>query len=465
MKRNQISICIFITTVILLIVYKPHPSSLSIHVTNYFVDAVFLLLSETLLLIKYSKNQLDVFEPLTIVSFFYLCMFYVAPIHDIHNGLFTWYGYSLFEFGPLTSFFVFLGFLSFYIFYTIIKVPKNYTTNHPIIKTLNVSRLRRFSLIVYGICFLANVYYMQRVGGNSLLYMLTLGIAGSSNTIETTDAALGFISMLSYCLPTATLLYWEYSNSIKIKTLLFIPMLMLQVARGFRFFVIQIAITFISYIFLKKGSRPNVKTIVACVIAFMIPVLIMTTFRNSIRDGEGIDTSIINSELAEESFEAAVWENFRIYQNVYGMVGVIPAKYPYCYFDEIIIGTAVMFIPRIIWPDKPSMYGGEGLSELIGSNIGSGQAYPSLGEFYYSLGILGIIIYMGIYGWWMGRVRKRYMKEGTGADGLDIIVFSVLLGTNLQLIIRGYMPSNFWYVVFAVLPVYIIRKIRHIKTL
>ena len=312
MNKQHISIYIFIATIILLFIYYPHSASNTIHVTNYYVDAAFLLMSEAMLLRRYSKGSLDVFEPLTIVSVFYLCMFYVAPIHDIHYGIFTWYGYSLFEYGPLTSLFVFFGFLSFYFFYTKIKVPVGFTLCHPTVNTANVHQLKKISLIIYGFCFVANVYYMQKVGGSSLLYILTLGLMGSSHVVETTDAALGFVSMFSYCLPTATLLYWEYSDNKIMKAILFLPMLMLQVARGFRFFVIQIAITFIAYVFLKKGERPKAHTIVTYAAVVMIPILLMTTFRNSIRDGEGMDTSIINSETTEDAFDAAVWENFRI---------------------------------------------------------------------------------------------------------------------------------------------------------
>ena len=50
-----------------------------------------------------------------------------------------------------------------------------------------------------------------------------------------------------------------------------------------------------------------------------------------------------------------------------------------------------------------------------------------------------------------------YKYKDNANDGLDLIMFSVLLGDNLQLLIRGYTPSNFWYVVFTVLPLYLIR--------
>ena len=113
-----------------------------------------------------------------------------------------------------------------------------------------------------------------------------------------------------------------------------------------------------------------------------------------------------------------------------------------------------MLIPRIIWPSKPSMYGGEGLAVLIGPNIASGQAYPSLGEYYYALGVAGVIIMMGLFA-----VLMKYMsaRKGHSDDPLDWIMYAAVASCSLQLIIRGYMPSNFWLVVFSVLPVILVR--------
>lgn len=457
MKNNYNRIILFILLV-LVVIWQPLNWN-ETTTANYFVDSFCLLISVLLLLRESSRKDLDMFDPLFIVSIFYLGMYFLAPIHDMHYGIYEWYGYSLFDYGPKTSLIAFGGYLSFFYAY---KKYKNKNEGEAVSsgKTVNCGQLRKLSLWMYAICFVANVYYMAAVGGSSILYILSLGMVGSADISTASDSSLGFISMLSYSLPTATMLCWEYCDNKLLKILLFIPMLMLQVARGFRFFIVQIAISFMAYYFLKKGTRPRISTLISYCIAFMIPILLMTTFRDSIRQGHGMDTSQIDSKATEDAFDAAVWENLRIYQNVYGMVAVIPEKYPYCYFDEIVTGTAVMFVPRILWPNKPSMYGGEGLSVLIGSNIGSGQAYPNLGEFYYSMGIFGVLFYMFIYGLWMGKVHRKYKAEGSSADALNIIMFSVLLGTNIQLIIRGYTPSNFWYVVFAVLPIYYIKRKR-----
>lgn len=90
-------------------------------------------------------------------------------------------------------------------------------------------------IIMYVVCFVANAYYLLHSGYGSLLYILSLGLLDNSSSSYTTYSNIGFVSMLSYSLPTVVLLYWEFGNSRFLKWVLFVPMLMMQVARGFRF--------------------------------------------------------------------------------------------------------------------------------------------------------------------------------------------------------------------------------------
>lgn len=397
------------------------------------------------------------FEPIYFITVIYAMMFFVTPIYDILTGEFAWYGYYLFEYGIKTSLMALVGYIAFYILYT-----RSFTFGHK--RSCITKEKRRVAstkytvpaiLIMYVVCFVANAYYLLHSGYGSLSYILSLGLLDNSSSSYTTYSNIGFISMLSYSLPTVVLLYWEFGKSKFLKWALFLPMLMMQVARGFRFFVIQIFITFVCYYFIRKNKKVKIAHLIVILGVMMVFVLLMTTFRGAIRSGVGIDTGIIDGETIKDSFDSAFWDNLRIYKNVYGMVSVIPSQYGYVWGRQIVIGTIVMIIPRALWTGKISSYGGEGLATLIGSNIASGQAYPTLGEYYYAAGILGILFFMGLYGHWAKRLKNEYMNN---VNALDLIYFSVLLGCNLQLIIRGYFPSNFWYLVFAIIPIWLMRK-------
>lgn len=431
------------------------------YLSTYVACAISIFCCGLLISHNYIKNGFDIFDPFTVISALYIAMYFVTPIYDICEREYYWFGYELFKYGAKTTVIAFCGYLAFYIFYSyyldIRKKSKRFSlASEKIVHSAGTGTVYiPLVLVMYAFCFAANVFYLSRYNGNSLLYMLTLGVIGEGGTIETTESSIGFISMFSYSLPAITLIYWEYGKSKALKWALFVPMLMLQVVTGFRFFVLQIAITFLAYYYIKKGKRPRLATMLLVFAVIMVPIIVMTMFRVSLRTGLGIDMSSVSMVTLQNAFEEAVLDNFRIYQNVYGMVGVIPSRYPYVYGRQIFWGTLFMVIPRIIWPGKLSSYGGYGLAKLIGKDIADGQAYPNIGEFYYAFGTLGVIFFMALYGKWMKYVRDRFKETNCG---LDLITYAVLLGTNLQIIIRGYTPSNFWYVVFAIIPVWIARK-------
>lgn len=429
---------------------------------NNVVIAVLCLTICMFMVINYSiSNGFDMFDPIYFISIIYFFLYFITPLYDIFVGEYYWYGYALFPYGIQATLIAFVGYVSFYFFYrcnfiinkesykkkVVLSSNKQYHTNK---KKLS------YIYIMYIIAFVANVYYLLNSGFGSLKYILTLGLIGS-NVDVTSMNNIGFISMLSYSLPTIVLLCWEYEKSKVIKILLFVPMFILQVARGYRFFIIQIALTFVSYYYLRNKKRPRVTKLLIIILVMLFFIIIMTIFRDAIRSGNGMDLSRLNFEGITEALDEAFWGNFRIYQNFYGMINVIPDNFDYVGIRQIVIGTIVMMIPRAIWPGKISSYGGEGLRVLIGNKIAAGQAYPTIGEYYYAFGTLGVIIFMAIFGMWSRRLKNKYKNSN---NKLDIIYFAVLLGCCLQLMIRGYFPSNFWYLVFAVLPIWIIKKLK-----
>lgn len=449
----------------LLILLYPSEAG-EIYRNNYIVDGFALLVVLLLIIIYISKNGFDMFEPIYFITIIYAVLYFVTPIYDILTGEYLWFGYDLFEYGVESTLIALTGYIVFYIFYVFkFKLKTNFNTTqsniteikHNDFKSEKINLIITVTLIIYAVSFAANVWYMLKSGYTSLTYILTMGLIGGEATASETVDNIGFVSMLSYCLPAATLLYWEYGRNKPLKIILFVPMLMLQVSRGFRFFVVQIVVTFFAYYYIKKKKRPKVINILFALIVLMIPILLMTMFRDTVRAGEGAAVSSVSGDSIKEAFDQAFWDNLRIYKNFYGMVNAIPEKFGFVYGRQMIIGTIVMVIPRIIWPGKISSYGGYGLKSLIGNRIADGQAYPNIGEYYYAGGFLGVLLLMGIYGAWMKYARDRFMRS---KNGLDLITFSVLLGTNLQLIIRGYTPSNFWYLVFSLLPVWIIRGLR-----
>lgn len=421
-----------------------------------FLACYFAVFAEILILMLYRRVYgFDIFDPIYFISLIYGMLFFVTPAYDISIGNYLWFGYDLFGTGVRATLLALLGFGAFTAAYAfgIRRGGEAPAVRTPIPEREALGRASvGVILAMFLFCFAANMYYLTR-NGSSWLYVLSLGVFGGGQA-QRTAADIGFLAMFSYSLPATVLLYWEYGASKPLKWLMFALMLVMQVARGFRFFVVQIFITFLAYVFLRRGKRPRAGTLLGVLLLAIVPILLMTLFRNTIRAGGAVDyASVLTADLRDAADEA-FWFNFRIYHNFYGLVGKVPSRYPFVYGRQILLGTLIMLVPRILWPGKLPSSAGEDLAVIIGRRLkGTGQALPNLGEFYYGFGVAGILVCMGLYGLWMRHVKRRYLIGSTRP--VDLIRFSILLGANLQIIIRGYTPSNFWYVIFSLLPLWI----------
>ena len=306
-------------------------------------------------------------------------------------------------------------------------------------------------------CLAANIYYLVFSSGVSITYVLSLGMLGKVTSKSEID--IGAISMLSYALPSFTLLYISYGEKRIFKIISFILMFELQVARGFRFFILQIVVMFGSYYFLKNRKKPNVFHVILGVSLTLVPLVLMTLFRTTIRAGMGIDVSDITTNSITDALDAAFWDNLRIYKNYYALVKVVPEQTPYLFGAQTIAYTMIMFIPRALWPGKPGNPGTIAQKIALGQTaVLGGSAYPALGEYYYDFGLLGIIVWMSIWGFFLKRIEDRYRFNRK--SHIDLMIYSTILGTVLQFTIRGYMPSNFWMLVFCVLPYWIVKRMK-----
>ncbi len=463
MDKQAIQWVLFLSLLLIMLLLMPFGEK-KLYIYNYTLNCVCLCVIFLLLCSYSNKNGFIFYEPIYLISALYAMMYFIAPIYDILTKSYTWFGYNLWEYGIRATCIELVGYLAFYFIYRCSLVKcinrKEENIEYPTYKTVIQTKIDNsqrpkmlipFILSMYGICFFASAWYIVKYYGLNIVYILTLGAKGESG-LEAIPENIGFVNALSYCLPAIILLYCEYGKSKILKILLIIPVALLQIARGFRYAIIQFVITLMAYYYIRTEKKIKLKTFFIVLVLLMIPVLLMTLFRDSIRAGNGINFSKISLQTLKDGFEAAVWNNLRIYQNFYGMVGVIPESYGYVYGRQMIIGTLAMVIPRVIWPNKISTGAGLGLEILIGEQFrGTGQAYPNLGEYYYAFGVIGVILFMSLYGWWMKYMRVKCMDKSDGI--LKNIIFSVWLGVNLSLIIRGYTPSNFWYLIFSILPV------------
>ncbi len=459
LKKGKAAIMILLIMMVFILLLVLFPSyDNEIYRTNYLIDVICLTVLLCMYVVGYLLDKYDFFSPITFFSFLYFFMFFITPIYDLLIGEILWFNKDLFLYGIKGSLYAFLGYLCFYAAYVLCFRGDNcdlsFNEDVRIKNSRNTRKLNVLIVMGYFICLIANMFYMTKSGGKSILYILTLGLLGSGDPNDITEN-LGAIGMLSYCLPSFTLMYCEYGESKLLKVLFFVLMFQLQVARGFRFIIIQIIIMFVFYWRLSRNRPFKFIQVFSVLLLLLASIIVMTMFRDAVRSGSGVNLSEISLKAVKKALDAAFWDNLRIYKNFYAIIMVVPEKTPYLLGKQMIIYTVIMLVPRAIWHNKPGNPGTTATRISLGMvAVKGGSAYPCLGEYFYEFGLPGILIFMTIFGLWTK--KYEYKLRIHRSSNIDLMKYCTLVGVILQLVIRGYTPSNFWLVVFCLIPYWFI---------
>ena len=91
----------------------------------------------------------------------------------------------------------------------------------------------------------------------------------------------------------------------------------------------------------------------------------------------------------------------------------------------------------------------------------SGMAFPNIGEFYFEFGPIGVVVCMFIFGVLCANLKVILKK----ADDIEeLIIYSVTFLALVQIIGRGYIPSNFYLLIFLNLPMFLLELNRRLCT-
>ena len=245
--------------------------------------------------------------------------------------------------------------------------------------------------------------------------------------------------------------------------MLFYLMTVTFVAHGFRFIIVAIIVGPLILYCLMEEKRPRLRHILLVFLLLMVMITVVGAMRRDFRGGKGITESALNSMSLDSAIEAFKG-NFEIFKAYYGITERIPGLMGYTYGKQIFLYTLIMMIPRFLWHGKPQ----PPLRTVLRISvcpyaIKAGTMYPYVGEYYHEFGVLGVIvccILLGCFCKWLAR-----FKESKNIHSL--ILFSTVYPLMLQVLIRGYTPSNFYMLLFVVMPIaisaFVARNARIVK--
>jgi len=300
-------------------------------------------------------------------------------------------------------------------------------------------------LFAWIVCFALSILFLA-LNGYSIQYILSGGFSG---TIEPSNTLLLFLSKFSVSMLSCWLMYYAEGKSRALKIITFVLTIVIHWGFGYRYIIVADILSV--FIFRLLNRKTQIKLIQIAILAGLLMIItgVVQTARVGVRSGANIiiDTSLHNSI-------DAIMFNLRIYFTYYAVIKAVPSLIPFNMGQQVFLYTLIMMIPRALWPGKP--YPRVGLPVEYGlSHYAStaGQAYPNIGEFYFEYGVLGVIVFMFIFGRLI-RVVVRTIKNNPCKK--NYILYSIVYGLSLQVLIRGYTPSNFYMMVFALFPVLII---------
>lgn len=396
----------------------------------------------------------DIFEPILILLLLLFCIFTVAPIILTSEGTTAIYGQTFMP-GCIKATMIYVGAcISSYLGYYSVCVDKDkYSIETYVEKPCNPELCIQVMIIIWCICYIIALAYEVIFLGRSLSYILSIGSSGQINQV-TNETSVAFLVNFSYSLVVPWLYICFQSRNKLLKCFMTMAMITLYIVCGWRFIIVIMGLAFATIYYVQKNKRPSMFAIASIVIVALIIFSIIGAARHDLRSGNSFEWQF-NFDGILETLET----NFNIYQPFYGVVSYYPSNHPYTYGEGMIFDTLITFIPRAIWPSKPLARNFASL-EAIRLSLGNGvidkaaMAMPNIGEMYVDFGIIGVFFIMFLLGRGLRKLARLYLTENTSFESL--LFYSCMYALVFQFTTRGYMPNNFYLLIFVIWPAVVV---------
>lgn len=438
-----------IVTLVLLFLFVWNLSENAIY---YKTEITTIIICNLLVMLMYSytvaREKFDIFHTIHLVTILYLITFVYTPLSLINAGKADCYGVDVMP-GciPATIIFTY-SYLAYVIGYSRVgsKVNFTYTPVNPRL----IPTVLKFAWILWILAFMLSLVYLFKTG-RSLAYILTLGTGGEKSD-ETTD--LLFLSNFTLCMIVPLIYLFKYQKN---KLLFLIPLFLtfaIFYIRGFRIFIMIMIVGLFLFYFKSKAKKPSLQMVGVFLAAMLVLNTIVGGARNSLRTGEDTELTVEGDDILY-----TLESNFDIYKPFYGLVMKYPSVYDFTLGQSTIIDTIAMWVPRSIWSGKPLP---EDTAVPLGirhstsdfSIFGAAMSWPNIAEFYMDYGPIGTAVVFFLF----GIVSKKMIQLYYSPNINHLVLYSVSFTLLLQFVIRGSFSLFLPFVVFTLIPYYVIKK-------
>ncbi len=355
---------------------------------------LFALLLLTPLVIALYKKNVDVFEPIYLWLLMYGFLYLAKPIVQVINGYGFKYGGEYLNESLLLAM---LGLICFYLGYYS-NWGKKIAARLPIIKSeISSKKLFWIAWVFILLGFWGLNYYIQISGGWRVFWQKPHGLGGMAFKSTAYIYELPELMVIGFILIYEIFIHRKIieEKAIKIKNILGLVMAAIggvgiyTIIWGSRTYSSWIIISAVVLYFLKKQTRPKLKTALIAIFAIFVLLSFIPIYRQYMHFGS--NWSEISKDLNFRKISSVAFNPKDEFSSYIAEIALVPESIPYDKF-KLYIRTLAHPIPRIIWPSKPALFNSQWDDFLSKSGLEWGAAESMLGDFYAQLGILGVII-------------------------------------------------------------------------
>ena len=407
-----------------------------------------------LVVLAISKHHLYLFEPFTIISVLYIGIFVYRPIQDLFAHTVSYGGVNLIENGPKATIIFITGFLFFYLGYysrkkeTIVADEIRENDNPDSIGWLIIAWT-----VFFILCVVSSLSQ-----GFSLQYLFSLGQQGE-RVVNDSNTVLLFLSNFATSLLVIWLMIMVRSKNAVLKIIISILTLMYLIMRNARWLILIMGVSPFVYYYSKRRRSPRLLWTAILGLLALIVFAWMQMNRYNIATGRELQTFGDRGGLTIEMLMSPFDSDFTTYTTFYGMVKSYPEVYSYMY-GRTFLYVFILFVPRVLWAGKPD----NPVRDMVEHSLGSlartnGRAVANIGEFYANFGIIGVILLMFLFGYIASRLKNMYEDPSENR----LIMYAILYPLMFQWVARGNFSGNFYYTLFAFVPLLVQAVVRNIS--
>ena len=433
---------------------------------SYLIISYFIVVG--LIVIAIIRHRLYLFEPFSFISLLYVCIFIYRPIQDLFLHSISYSGVDLVPFGPKATVIFTVGFIAFYLGYFSLKRSKHVLSENkelddhesvlednqdPVLDELKETILDDntesiSSLFIMWAIFFACCIICLISQGLSLRYLFSLGSQGGRIENEGNTVLL-FLSNFAISLLVVWLMIIVRSKNVALKIFITVLTIIYLIMRNGRWLVLIMALSPFVYYYTKKKKHPRAVWLVGLGSIALIVFAWMQFNRYNIVTGKNLLWFNESYNPSLEVLLAPFDSDFTTYKTFYGMVNNIPSIYPYMHGSTFLY-VFTLWIPRFLWPSKPD----NPVRDMIEYSLGSrartaGRAVANFGEYYANFGAVGVIVLMFLFGYISAKLKNMYEMPTENR----LIMYSILYPLMFQWVARGNFSGNFFYTLFAFIPI------------